>query len=143
MDVEGRAESGTALNVRERKSIRTTETKKTFWWHAINDIIRAMLRLDKAVFRSGVNPEEEITIELPSNNQPDISQLAEIVEQLERAGAASIETKVSMLHPDWSEDQKEEEIQRIKDQGGFNAAADLRSALDTEPDPPVPAGGGK
>lgn len=143
MEVEGRAESGTALNVRERKSIRTTETKKTFWWHAINDIIRAMLRLDKAVFRSGVNPEEEITIELPSNNQPDISQLAEIVEQLERAGAASIETKVSMLHPDWSEEQKEEEIQRIKDQGGFNAAADLRSALDTEPDPPVPAGGGK
>lgn len=143
MDVEGRAESGTALNVRERKSIRTTETKKTFWWHAINDIIRAMLRLDKAVFRSGVNPEEEITIELPANNQPDISQLAEIVEQLERAGAASIETKVSMLHPDWSEEQKEEEIQRIKDQGGFNAAADLHSALDTEPDPPVPAGGGK
>jgi hypothetical protein len=141
MDVEGRAESGTALNVRERKSIRTTETKKTFWWHAVNDIIRAMLRLDKAVFKSGVNPEEEITVELPANNQPDISQLAEIVEQLERAGAASTETKIAMLHPDWSEEQKEEEIQRIKEEGGMNARMGMEQALSVEHQASAPAGG--
>ena len=129
IDVEGRAESGTALNVRERKSIRTTEVKKTFWWHAINDIIRAMLRLDKAVFKSGVNPEEEITVELPANNQPDISQLAEIVEQLERAGAASVETKVDMLHPEWSEEQCAEEVERIRSQHGYDAQNELNKIL--------------
>lgn len=120
LDIEGRAESGTALNVRERKSIRTTETKKTFWWHAINDIIRAMLRLDKAVFKSPVNPEADITVELPANNQPDIAQLAEIIEQLERAGAVSTETKVNMLHPDWDDAQKAAEIAKIRTEKGFD-----------------------
>lgn len=142
LDIEGNAESGTALTVRERKSIRTTETKKTFWWHAVNDIIRAMLRLDKAVFRSPINPEEEFSVELPTNNQPDINQLAQIVEQLERAGAVSIQTKVDMLHPDWSDEQKEEEIQRIQQEHSFAAQAEMNSVLaGTNEEPAVPEGG--
>lgn len=142
LDIEGRAESGTALTVRERKSIRTTETKKTYWWHAINDIIRAMLRLDKKVFRSAVNPEEEFSVELPTNNQPDIGQLAQIVEQLERAGAASIQTKVTMLHPDWSEEQCEEEIARIQQESSLAAQLDMSAAIEnTEEDAIIPEGG--
>lgn len=127
LDITGSAESGTALNVRERKSIRTTETKKTYWWHAIKDIIRAMLRLDAKVFRSGVNPEVEFSVELPGNAQPDISQLAEIVEQLERAGAVSTETKVAMLHPDWSEEQRVEELEKIRAERNMETAADIDS----------------
>ena len=142
LDIEGRAESGTALNVRERKSIRTTETKKTFWWHAIHAIIRAMLRLDKAVFKSQVNPEEEITVELPANNQPDITQLAEIVEQLERAGAASTETKVNMLHPDWSEQQKEEEVERIRAEHSLTAQMEMPSVINNTEEESVPPEGG-
>lgn len=131
LDISGSAESGTALNVRERKSIRTTETKKTYWWHALKDIIRAMLRLDAAVFRSGVNPEAEFSVELPANAQPDISQLAEVVEQLERAGAVSTETKVNMLHPDWSEEQRAEELERIRAEQNAAAAADIDSIFRT------------
>jgi A118 family predicted phage portal protein len=142
LDIEGRAESGTALNVRERKSIRTSETKKTFWWHAINDIIRAMLRLDRKVFNSPINPEIEFSAELPANNQPDISQLAQIVEQLERAGAASIETKVDMLHPDWSDEQKEEEIERIRAEHSFAAQMELPGAVAQAEEEPVPPEGG-
>lgn len=129
LDVSGSAESGTALNVRERKSIRTTETKKTFWWHAVNDIVRAMLALDKAIFKSGVDPKADFSVELPSNNQPDLSQLAEIVEQLERAEAVSIETKVDILHPEWDEDQRAKEVERIKLQSGANAQARMNSLL--------------
>lgn len=143
LDVEGRAESGTALNVRERKSIRTSETKKTFWWHAINDIVRAMLRLDKKVFRSAVDPEIEFSVELPANNQPDISQLAQIVEQLERAGAASIQTKVDMLHPDWTDAQKEEEIERIQAEHSFAAQMQLPDAIEQTEEEPVPPEGGE
>lgn len=142
LDIEGRAESGTALTVRERKSIRTSETKKTFWWHAINDVIRAMLRLDKKVFRSAVNPEIEFSVVLPANNQLDISQLAQVVEQLERAGAASIQTKVDMLHPDWTEEQKEEEIERIQAEHSFAAQMELPGTVDNTEDEPVPPEGG-
>lgn len=129
MDITGSAESGTALNVRERKSVRTTETKKTYWWHAINDLLRAMLALDQAVFHSGVDPDAEFSVELPTNNQPDISQLAQIVEQLERAEAVSIETKVDILHPDWSEEMRAAEVERIKEQNGSNAQMRVNAML--------------
>lgn len=139
MDIEGAAESGTALSIRERKSIRTTETKKTFWWHAVNDIIRAMLALDAAIFRSGVDPNADFSVELPTGNQPDLAQLAQIVEQLERAEAVSIETKVNILHPEWDENMRAEEVERIKEQNGANAQARMNAmlgnpALMTEPE---------
>lgn len=143
LDINGSAESGTALNVRERKSLRTSEVKKTFWWHAINEVIRAMLHLDKAVFKSGVNPEVDFSIELPGNSQPDIAQLAEVIEQLERAGAVSTETKVAMLHPDWDEDQREEEIERIKAEHSFVAQAGMNEAINTTDDESVPPEGGE
>ena len=142
LDVNGSAESGTALSVRERKSIRTTEVKKTLWWQALNDIIRAMLILDKKVFKSPVNPDADFSVELPANNQPDIAQLAEIIEQLERAGAVSVETKVDMLHPDWSDEQKEEEIERIRAEHSFAAQMELPSAVENTEDEPVPPEGG-
>lgn len=129
LDINGSAESGTALNVRERKSLRTSEVKKTFWWHAVNDMLHAMLHLDKAVFRSGVDPNAGFSVELPGNSRPDIAQLAEVVEQLERAGAVSTQTKVALLHPDWDEDQREEEVQRIMDENGASAQANMRNLL--------------
>lgn len=138
-DIQGSVESGEALNVRERKSIRTSEVKKTFWWHAINDIIRAMLALDAAVFRSGVDPKADFSVELPSQNQPDLSKLAQIVEQLERAGAVSIETKVDILHPDWEEDKRAEEVERIKEEKGLTGPDPLDQNMgDFEKTPPEP-----
>ena len=125
IDVDGTSESGTALNIRERKSMRTSETKKTYWWHALKDIIAAGMMLDAKVFRSGIDPNAEVSIEIPSNTQPDISQLAQIVEQLERAGAASVEYKVALLHPDWSDEQRDEEVQRIRAAGSASAQAEL------------------
>lgn len=129
IDVDGRAESGTALNIKERKSIRTSEVKKTFWWHALNDIIRTMLALDSAIFRSGIDAKADFSVELPSSMQPDISQLAQTVEQLERAGAVSTETKVNILHPDWSEEQKAEEVARIKEERGYSGPDPLDANL--------------
>lgn len=135
IDVQGSAESGTALSVRERKTIRTSETKKTHWWHAVNDIVRAMLKLDSVVFRSGVDPNAEFSVELPSNTQPDIGQLAEILEQLERAGAVSVETKVAILHPDWDEEKRAKEVARIRRDHGASEMDDLNNIIN-ENEPP-------
>lgn len=118
IDISGSAESGTALSVRERRTIRTTETKKTHWWHALHHIAKSMLALDAAVYHSGVKADADISVELPSNAQPDISQMAQILEQLERAGALSTESKVELLHPDWDEEQRAEEVERIRQERG-------------------------
>lgn len=135
IEIQGNAESGTALSVRERKTIRTAETKKTHWWHAIVDLIGAMLKLDAAVFHSGVDPNAEFSVELPSNTQPDIGQLAEIIEQLERAGAVSVETKVAMLHPDWDEEKRAAEVARIRRDSGYDAQQNMTRILEEDEDP--------
>ena len=129
LDVTGTAESGTALSMRERKSIRTTEVKKTHWWHALHHMMRVMLRLDAAIFHSGVDPEAELTIELPTNAQPDISQMAEILEQLERAGAISTEMKIELLHPDWDEEKRAAELKRIRNETAAPAQTEIDRIL--------------
>lgn len=129
LDVTGTAESGTALSMRERKSIRTTEVKKTHWWHALHHMMRVMLRLDAAIFHSGVDPEVELTIELPSNAQPDISKMAEILEQLERAGAISTEMKIELLHPDWDEEKRAAELERILSEAAAPAQGEINRIL--------------
>ena len=78
---------------------------------------------------------EEFSVELPTNSQPDISQLAQIVEQLERAGAVSTQTKVDILHPDWSEEQRAEEVERIRAENGMNAQANMNRILEEQTPP--------
>lgn len=137
LDISGTAESGTALSMRERKTIRTTEVKKTHWWHALHNMMRGMLKLDAVVFRSGVDPDAELTIEMPSNAQPDISKMAEILEQLERAGAISTEMKIELLHPDWDEEKRAAELERIR----AETAAPAQNEIDRILSEPVDGGG--
>ena len=114
LDISGNSESGTALTVRERKSIRTTEAKKTLWWQALNEMVRAMLRLDKAVFASAVDVDAQLSVELPALAQPDLAQLSDIVSRLMASGAMSPGTAVEMLHPDWSEEERRVETERLE-----------------------------
>ena len=83
------------------------------WWQAIHELTDAMLRLDRAVWRTDVDPDAEISVELPALAQPDLAQLSEIVHKLRSAGALSSEAAVDILHPDWSEDEKAAETQRL------------------------------
>lgn len=117
LDTQGQAESGTALNLRERKSLRTTESKKTYWWHGLNDLLRAGLKLDKAVFHTGIEPEAALSIELVDAGRPDFAQMAEILQRLQAAGAVSDWAKVELLHPDWEPDRIRLEVERIGQKG--------------------------
>lgn len=92
-------------------------------------IMRAGLRLDAAVFHSGVDPDAELSIEMPSNSQPDIEQMAQTLEQLERAGAASTISKVRLLHPDWAEEKLEEEVALIQQERGMTGEGPLDAIL--------------
>jgi hypothetical protein len=49
---------------------------------------------------------------------PDISELAGSVQAIANAHAASTETLVRMLHPEWDEDQVQQEAQKIQEEAG-------------------------
>ena len=49
----------------------------------------------------------------------DISTMSAAVKMIHDAQAASIDTKVAMLHPDWTKKQISEEVHRIMDEQGM------------------------
>lgn len=117
LKLEGRAESGTALNIRERKTFVTAAKKATYWKTALDDIFQIMLEIDASQLHSGVTafrPNVEIQDSVPS----DYIQLAQTAQALAAAEAASIETRVRMMHTDWEEEQIKAEVQRIMDESG-------------------------
>lgn len=118
LKIEGRAESGTALNIRERKSFVTKAKKERYWKPAIEDILRIMLHIDREFLGSRVTVFRP-SVAIQDSIQNDLNQTATAVEMLHRAEAASIWTKVRMVHPDWSVEQVEEEVQRIKEERGL------------------------
>lgn len=118
LKIEGSSESGTALNLRERRSYITKSKKERYWTHALEDIFEIMLAVDAKVFGSNIKPFRP-SVKLADALSFDLRQVAETINILNTAQAISIETKVRMAHPDWSEEQIREEVERIKEEQGL------------------------
>lgn len=119
LSIAGSAESGTALNIRERKSFITKAKKERYWKPAIEDILYLMMSVDAIHFGSRVTPYRPV-IEFQDSLTNDISQVATSVDTLARAMSLSLETKVRMIHPDWDDMQVEAEVMKIKEENGMS-----------------------
>lgn len=118
LKIEGRAESGTALTMRERKTFVTAAKKASYWAPALAEIFETLLMVDAVHLRSGVSPSRP-HVEIQDSVRPDIRELAQTAELLARAQAASVETRVRLIHPDWPEDMVAAEVQRVMDEQGL------------------------
>lgn len=121
LNIEGRAESGTALNIRERKSMLTKGKKERFFKAAVEDVLEMMMHIDREVFKSGVEPMRP-NIDFQDSSTFDLESMSKSIEMVNRAQAASIRTRISMLHPDWTKEQIEEEAVTILAETGLNTA---------------------
>lgn len=113
LNIAGRAESGTALNVRERKSYGTTNKKQAYWEQPIKEIVAAMCCIKNTYLSGKFNCELKVNVafmDSVSNNQAEV---ATSVKTLADAKAISTDTKVRMVHPEWTDTQVEEEVERI------------------------------
>jgi hypothetical protein len=117
LQIAGRADSGTALSVRERKSFLTTSKKAEYWRPVIEELLHLMLRVDALHFGSGIVPMRPV-VEIQDGVQTDAAQLANTMHLLAEAEAASVETRVRMLHPDWSQSQVRAEANQILGETG-------------------------
>lgn len=116
--IEGRAESGTALNIRERKSLLTREKKSRYWQPAIRILLEQMQQMDvQAGLTSGYTPQE-VHVILQDSIVPDDQTQSETLRNLDQAKAISTYMKVKRLNPDWPEDQIMEEVDRIQKEQG-------------------------
>lgn len=122
LKLEG-GESGTALNIRERKTFITRQRKWKYWASALEDIFEMMLFIDNVHLGNGTPIEFRPSLQLNDTVSRDPLSIANTIKLLNDAQALSIDTKVRMLHPEWEEEQIIAEIEAIKEDYGLNEVA--------------------
>lgn len=105
--------TATEIEARERRSLITRDKKILYWRPATRDILYGLLSVQASMFG-----DKSITVERPDINWteivlPDKLEIAQTAAALAGAEAASKQTLVQMVHPDWTTDQINEEVQRI------------------------------
>ncbi len=121
-------ESGTALNIRERKSFVTKSRKERNWKTPLEDIVFMLLQVYQIHLNGRVIPERPI-VEFGDSIQHDTTVIANAVDLLTRAQSASIETKVRMVNPDWSDDMVMAEVDRIKEENGLAVPSPIQNGI--------------
>ncbi|WP_130012148.1 phage portal protein [Serinicoccus sediminis] len=117
--------TATETQARKGRSLLTRGRKVRLERPALAGLATKMLLVDQAVFNTpGLDPSKPVDVDFGATVQDSPLQLAQTVEAISRAQAASVETKVQMLHPDWSPDQVETEAAKIRDEQGIGPVAD-------------------
>jgi hypothetical protein len=125
----GGAMTATEIEARERRSLITRDKKVLYWRPALRDILYGWLSVQNEMFRdSSVSPERPL-INFTEPVLPDRLEMAQTVAQLAGAEAASKQVMVSMVHPDWTPEQVDEEVQRIFEEIGSDLLGRARIAL--------------
>lgn len=118
--IEGRAESGTALRIRERRTFVTQARKQRYWQAPLAGILHVMLVLAREVYGNReIDANLQPHVQFEDSIAPSTLELAQTAEVLMRAKAASTETLVRLVHPDWSDEQVQAEVQRIYAEQGL------------------------
>lgn len=103
-------EAAAARRMRETASLRTTQRKIKLWRPALIEVLQALL-----VVSRGLDAVPVVPLSIRSSFAPDVAETANVVQALHAGGAASIETKVRMLHPTWLPEQVAEEVAKIRE----------------------------
>ncbi|WP_232436431.1 phage portal protein [Paenibacillus rubinfantis] len=112
---EGKGDSGVALLYLWIQSVIKAEAIKDKFDAALKDAIRKCMLLENALGTGGLkvsNPVIEWRDMLP---KADSEKDTEEIEKYS-GGVQSLETTVRRIHPDWSEEAIEEEVQKILDE---------------------------
>lgn len=116
LNIEGRAESGTALTIRERKSFATKAKKENYWQAPLKKLVRCMILVYSRELGGKIAEDSEINVAFNDGISNSIHELSTSVKMISDAMASSIDTRVRILHPDWDEDQIKVEVARIKEE---------------------------
>jgi len=116
LHIEGRAESGTALKIREGKTDATVGRKRRYWNPALKAACESLLAVDRAVFGRPTAVETPVIIWPEPRETPQ--ETAQTLTMLRTAEAVSIETAVRMAQPDLDDEKLAEEVERIRADAG-------------------------
>ena len=127
IDIQGMAQSGTALHIREKRSFSTTAKKQAYWKDALERLLTAVCHLDARLWPgAGSGADTHVHVRFADVLGTDLSEMSQAMQLLWQAQAVSAETRVQMLHPDWTAKQRAAEAARIREEYGVGKAQDVR-----------------
>ncbi len=122
--------TGTAMRITEHKTLLTLRRKAAWWRPAIANVLFHMMEIDKEIFGGDTVPIKP-TVDISDSIIDNPLELAQTALALSSANSASIETRVRIVNPDWSESEVDAEVARITTEtaaapvgGGFGDGAD-------------------
>lgn len=119
----GGDKTATEIESRERRSLMTRARKVREWKPKLRRHIIKLLEVDNTFF-AGKNITTDIDVEFADGVQESQVKLGQFVQALYASESASVEERVSILHPDWDEDQIDAEVERIKDEFNHDVLTD-------------------
>lgn len=106
--------TATEVHARERKSYLTRGRKIRHEKPVVAQLARKMLSIDAAIYGTpGLDWLDSVTVDFADTVQDSALSMASTAQALRTAQAASTQTLVQMVHPDWDDTQVGEEVERI------------------------------
>ena len=119
------------IEARYDASLKTWAAKATYFKEGLKGIATALIQMDRTMH--GYNPDVEpprVDMERPVQETP--LDRAQTIQALDLARSASLETKVAMQWPEWDDDMKAQEVDRIRQE--LVGMLDPVFSLDENPD---------
>jgi A118 family predicted phage portal protein len=128
------AQTATEVQARERMSFQTRGQRiEGAWKPGLKAAVELLLAVEAIEFGSRV-PVEQPDVEFGDSVSESPETVARTLQLIEAAGAASVETKVRMLHPDWDDADVKAEVDRIRgDQPTIDVAGGLGGLAGNQP----------
>jgi A118 family predicted phage portal protein len=106
------AATATEVQARQQRSFLTRDRKIRLWRPAIAEHVEKLMAVDQAKFGVKLTMQEPEVL-FPDGVQESTLNLAQTAMAMKNAEAASTETLVAMLHPDWDDKQVSDEVALI------------------------------
>lgn len=127
-DAPTAAMTATEVENRERRTLLTRSKKLNYWRPGLGDALYSLMWIDKTVYGRKVDPIRPVIV-FPDAVLPSLDELSKTALALSNAQAASKQTLIKMLHPDWTDEQVMEELELIRDEAAFDILGRARVML--------------
>jgi A118 family predicted phage portal protein len=128
-DWAGAAVTATEIQARSKTTSLTRAKKVGLWRPELQRAIYSLMCVERLFFGNTDITPEYPDIEFPADEIQNPLDLAQTISTIRGAGVMSLEVGVRSAHPDWSQDQIDEEVTKIVEETGLEVIGRAKVAL--------------
>ena len=126
------AATATEITAKTTASNTTRTAKHRLWGNTLTRLSRTLLEIDAAQFKTGVTVDEDLQIQWPPVRESAYNRSL-TAKALREAKAASTQTIVALVNPDWDDETVKAETERILTEDRVQFADPFATPPDSHP----------